>query len=323
MTATALFDLLIGLCLAAAIAVFFWSLDTVRRESTVVELAIAQLPRRRRPASAEVLETIDRLMQPVAEILNERSRRQGKQTLADELAKAGLQLTSSEFLLIQWSAALGMTLLGLLLFGFSLPMVLMGGLGMIAPRVYLRQKQVARQRDFTNQLGNTVTLLSNALKTGYSLGQAIEVVARKAAPPVSDEFETVLTAIHFGATVEDALAARVKRGESSDLDFIVVAILLHRKVGGNLAEILDNIGETIRERLRMKRDMSVLTAHARASSSLISLLPVVLAVIMYTITPSYFQPMLFTPVGWVLIVIAAGLIVLGNVIMRRMGNVEV
>lgn len=322
MTWTAAFDVLVGLILATAIAVFFWSLDTVRRESAV-ELAIAQLPRRRRTPAMEVIDTMDRFMQPVAEILNERSRRQGKKTLADELARAGLQLTSSEFLLIQWSAALGMTVVGLLLFSFSVPMILMGALGMMAPRIYLGRKQAARQREFASQLGNTVTLLSNALKTGYSLGQAIEVVARKAAPPVSDEFETVVTAIHFGATVEDALAALVKRVESSDLDFIVVAILLHRKVGGNLAEILDNIGETIRERLRMKREMSVLTAHARSSSTLISALPLVLALVMWIITPQYFAPMLVSPIGWVLIVIAVGLIVVGNVIMRRMGAVAV
>ena len=167
-----------------------------------------------------------------------------------------------------------------------------------------------------------ITLLSNALKTGYSLGQAIEIIAKKAPPPVSDEFEVVTTSIHFGTSVEDALAALVKRVQSSDLDFIVVAILLHRKVGGNLPEILDNIADTIRDRTRMKREMNVLTAHARASASLISALPIVLAVLMYAITPRYFAPMLFSPAGWFLIAIAATLVVMGNVLMNRLARVD-
>jgi tight adherence protein B len=319
-TVQALIDLGLGLCLAAAIVVFAWSLDTVRQERVGRELVLAPIPGR--TARLEVWERFDRMLQPIAEVLNERSRRQGKTTLADELARAGLQLTSSEFLLIQWSAAGAMTLLGLLIFGFTLPMVVLGAAGMLAPRVYLSRRKGARQREFVAQLGNTLTLLSNALKTGYSLGQAIEVVARKAPPPVSDEFEQVVTSIHFGTSIEDALTALVRRVNSSDLDFIVVAILLHRKVGGNLAEILDNIGDTIRERLRMKRELSVQTAHARASATLISLLPLVLALLMFAITPRYFTPMIVSPLGWLLIVIAIGLVIAGNVIMRRFAQVD-
>ena len=132
----------------------------------------------------------------------------------------------------------------------------------------------------------------------------------------------MVTSINLGTSIEDALSALVKRVDSPDLDFVVVAVLLHRKLGGNLAEILDNIGETIRERLRSKREMNVMTAHARASSSLISFLPVVLAVIMYSLTPAYFRPMLTNPLGWILIGIAGGLVVFGNMIMRRLAAVD-
>jgi tight adherence protein B len=312
--------ILIGLCLAAAIAVFFWSLDTVRRERTNVDLVIAQLPRRR--SGIDFRDTVDRVMQPIADVLSERNRKSGKVTLAEELAKAGLRLTSSEYLLIQLSIALGLALAGFWLFGFSLPVLLLGGLGYMLPQIYMRRRQDQRQRAFTDQLGNMITLLSNALKTGYSLGQAIEIIAKKAPPPVSDEFEVVTTSIHFGTSVEEALAALVKRVQSSDLDFIVVAILLHRKVGGNLPEILDNIADTIRDRLRMKREMSVLTAHARGSATMISALPIVLGVVMYTITPKYFAPMLQSPIGWFLFVIAAALVIVGNVLMNRLARVD-
>jgi tight adherence protein B len=262
------------------------------------------------------------VLQPIADILSERNRRAGRVTLAEELAKAGLRLTSSEYLLIQFSLALGLALLGLWVFGFTLPFLLLGGLGFMAPQIYMRRKQEQRLRAFTDQLGNMITLLSNALKTGYSLGQAIEIIAKKAPPPVSDEFEVVTTSIHFGTSVEEALAALVKRIQSSDLDFVVVAILLHRKVGGNLPEILDNIADTIRDRLRMKREMNVLTAHARGSATMISALPLILGVVMYAITPKYFAPMLQSPIGWFLLVVAGALVVVGNILMNRLGKVD-
>jgi tight adherence protein B len=312
--------ILVGLCLAAAIAVFFWSLDTVRRERTNVELVISQLPRRR--SGIDFRDTVDRVMQPLADSLSERNRRAGKVTLAEELAKAGMRLTSSEYLLIQLSLALGLALVGLWIFGLGLPLVLLAAVGYLAPQIYMRRLQEQRLRAFSDQLGNMIALLSNALKTGYSLGQAIEIIAKKAPPPVSDEFEVVTTSIHFGTSVEEALAALGKRVQSSDLDFILVAILLHRKVGGNLPEILDNIADTIRDRLRMKREMSVLTAHARGSARLISALPLVLAVVMYAITPKYFAPMLVPGIGWILIGIAAGLVVVGNMLMNQLAKVD-
>ena len=320
MTTFQLVEIVLGAGLAVAIAVFFWSIDTVRRERTNTDLVIASLPRRR--AGIDVRDTVDRVMQPVTDLLSERNRRSGKETLAEELSKAGMRITSSEYLLVQVLMTLGLGLLGLWIFGVGPQFLLLGWVGYIGPHFYLRRRQDARQRGFNDQLGNMITLLSNALKTGYSLGQAIEIIARKAPPPVSDEFEVVTTSIHFGTSVEDALAALVKRVQSSDLDFIVVAILLHRKVGGNLPEILDNIADTIRDRLRMKREMAVLTAHARASATLISALPVVLAVLMYAITPRYFTPMLVSPIGWFLIMIAMILVVVGNMLMGRLSKVD-
>lgn len=314
-------QLVVGFALASTIFVFFWSMDSVRRERTTTDEIIAQLPRRRR-SRVDVRDAVDRLMQPLADVLSERQRRAGKVTLAEELARAGLRWTSSEYLLVQVSLAMVLALGTLYLTGPGVQVLLAGWAGYIGPHFYMRSRQAKRQREFAGQLGNTLTLLSNALKTGYSLVQALEVLAQKAPAPVSDEFEVVITSIHFGASIEDALAALVKRVNSPDLDFIVIAVLLHRKVGGNLPEILDTIADTIRDRLRMKREMAVLTAHARASSTLISALPLVLGAFMYAITPRYFRPMLESPIGWVLLALAASLVVLGNVLMRRLSQVE-
>lgn len=304
-----------GLSLASAIVIFFWSIDTMRQDRMAVQAGAKGSARTGRITA---LGFMDRYLKPLAEVMNERNRRRGRVTLADRLGRAGLRLSSSEFLMIQLTTTLVLSALGILIFGIGAAVLILGGIGFLAPSIYLGTRQGARQAAFDAQLGNLVTLLSNSIKTGYSLVQAIETVARKSAPPVSDEFERVISAIQFGASVEDALAALVARVQNPDLDFIVIAILLHRKVGGNLAEILDNIGETIRERLRMKREMRVVTAHARASSRVISALPIVLALLMYLITPRYFQPMITNPIGWVMIALAVVLVISGNLIMGRM-----
>ena len=315
MSPTLFVGLVTGVCLAAAIVVFFWSVDQIRIGRAEPDPVVRSLVR---PKGENAWQFMERYVQPIAEILNERNQRRGKVTLADRIARGGMHVTSSEFLLIQFSLAAFLAVLGLLFFGLRPAVLILAVAGAIAPNLYLSGRQGARQAEFDKQLGNMVTLLSNSLKTGYSLVQAIETVAKKSPPPVSEEFDRCISAIQFGASVEDALAAVVERVQNPDLDFIVIAILLHRRVGGNLAEILDNIGETIRERLRMKREMSVVTAHARASSRVISALPIILAALMYMITPTYFTPMITNPIGWFMIAFAVILVVSGNMIMGRM-----
>src|SRR3989440_12799316 len=117
-------------------------------------------------------------------------------------------------------------------------------------------------------------VLSNELKAGYAMERAVEKVGRKSQPPVSTEFERVATEITLGTSVEEALSSLLLRINSPDLEFIVTAILLHVRVGGDLAEVLDNISDTLRDRLQTERDMSVLTAQSRASASIITGLPI-------------------------------------------------
>jgi tight adherence protein B len=165
-------------------------------------------------------------------------------------------------------------------------------------------------------------LLSNSLKTGYAIDRALETVATKSRPPVSTEFERVTTEVTLGTSVEDALSALLLRINSPDLEFIVTAILLHIRVGGNLAEVLDTISDTLRDRLQTKRDMSVLTAQSRASATIITGLPVLLALGLYVFVPGYFAPMTSTVIGYILLGIAALLIVIGNVLINRMTSLQ-
>jgi tight adherence protein B len=194
--------------------------------------------------------------------------------------------------------------------------------GYVVPPLVVAYLQRRRQTQFNDQLASMLQLLSNSLKTGYAIDRALETVATKSQPPVSTEFERVATEITLGTSVEDALSSLLLRINSPDLEFIVTAILLHIRVGGNLAEVLDNISDTLRDRLQTKRDMSVLTAQSRASASIITGLPILLALGLYVFVPGYYAPMTSTWVGYVLLAFAGFMILVGNLLIRRMTSLE-
>ena len=303
--------LAVALPMAAAIAVFFWSLDRVRKERSLP--AETQTAPRATPR-----ELVERLLRPAADNLSLRRTAEGKPTLTEDLARAGLNITPAEYLLLRIGAVALGVLIGLFRFGISIGPIVIGALGFIIPPLVVGYLQRRRQNMFNEQLAGMLQLLSNSLKTGYAIDRALETVATKSQPPVSTEFERVTTEITLGTSVEDALSALLLRINSPDLEFIVTAILLHTRVGGNLAEVLDNISDTLRDRLQTKRDMSVLTAQSRASASIITGLPILLALGLYVFVPGYFAPMTSTFVGYVLLAIAGLLILVGNILIRRM-----
>lgn len=302
---------IIAVPMAAAIAVFFWSLDRIRKERVAPE-----------PEASEPLATprelVERLLRPAADTLSHRRTGQGKPTLTEDLARAGLNITPPEYLLIRIGVVALGVLIGIFRFGISIGPVLLGVIGFIIPPLVVTYLQRRRQNLFNEQLAGMLQLLSNSLKTGYAIDRALETVATKSRPPVSTEFERVTTEITLGTSVEDALSALLLRINSPDLEFIVTAILLHVRVGGNLAEVLDTISDTLRDRLQTKRDMSVLTAQSRASATIITGLPILLALGLYVFVPGYFAPMTSTLVGYVLLGIAALLVLIGNILIRRM-----
>jgi len=302
---------IIAIPMAAAIVVFFWSLDRIRKERIARPLAVA-------PPRATPRELVERLLRPAAENLSQRRKTSGKPTLTEDLARAGLNITPAEYLLFRIGAVTLGALVGLLRFGISIGPIILGAVGFVAPPLVMAYLQRRRQTMFNEQLTGMLQLLSNSLKTGYAIDRALETVASKSQPPVSTEFERVATEITLGTSVEDALSALLLRINSPDLEFIVTAILLHTRVGGNLAEVLDTISDTLRDRLQTKRDMSVLTAQSRASATIITGLPILLALGLYVFVPGYFAPMTSTFIGYVLLAVAGLLILIGNVLIQRM-----
>ena len=278
------------------------------------------------PPPSGMRERLARIFQPAADRIGQGDVKKGKPSLQEELAKADLKLRTSEYLGIQIGLTALLFLIGLIRFGGVngiLQALVMGVIGYFIPGLYVKFRQRQRLKAFNNQLGDTLLLLSNALKAGYSFAQAIDTVSKNASAPISEEFARCVREMNLGGTVEEALGHMVKRIESDDLDLMVTAVAIHRTVGGNLAEILDNIAFTIRERVRIKGQISTLTASARSSGQLITALPIILAVFMYFATPTYFKPMTESIVGWIIIAIAIFMIFLGNLVMSRVTAIEV
>ncbi|TME03985.1 MAG: hypothetical protein E6I69_11400 [Chloroflexi bacterium] len=298
-----------------AIAIFFWSLDRVVKERKQTPATPSQ-PR------ATPRELVERLLRPAAESLSQRRTAGGRPTLAEDLGRAGLNITPAEYLLVRIGATALGALIGLFRFGISVGPLILGAVGFVLPPLVVRYLQRRRRDRFNEQLAGMLQLLSNSLKTGYAIDRALDTVAAKSPPPVSTEFERVSTEIALGTSVEDALSSLLLRIDSPDLEFIVTAILLHVRVGGNLAEVLDNISDTLRDRLQTKRDMAVLTAQSRASATIITGLPILLALGLYVFVPGYFAPMTSTFVGYVLLGIAGFLILIGNLLITRMTALE-
>lgn len=176
-----------------------------------------------------------------------------------------------------------------------------GGIGYFIPILFLRMKIQQRTKQFNNQLGDTLLLIANSLRTGYSFMQAVEMVSREMPPPISVEFARALKEMNLGVATEEALNNVAKRVDSEDLDLVVTVVLIQRQVGGNLAEILDNIADTIRQRVKIRGQIKTLTAQGRISGLVIGGLPFALAIIIYAMTPEYIGLLFSTTLGnWLL-----------------------
>ena len=281
------------------------------------------------PQSAGMRDTLNRLFQPAADRMGRGDAKKGKPSVAEQLQRADLKLRPSEFFMIQLGTAAIFGLIVIFRFHITLGSIsviftpIAPVIGYLLPSFYVRYRIGQRLKKFNGQLGDTLTLLSNALKAGYSFAQAIDTVAKNAVAPIGDEFGRAVREMNLGGSPDEALGNITKRIASQDFDLVATAYSIHRTVGGNLAEILDNIAYTIRERVRIKGEIQTLTAQARASGTIITALPILLATFMFFVTPTYFQPMFSSIVGWILLAIGGFMIFIGNLIIRRIVAIEV
>lgn len=250
--------------------------------------------------------------------------------VARELAQADLKIKVSEYYALTFIAIVGLGLIAFLIQG-QWPSVIIGGVvGFFAPRFYVRRQQSARLLKFNNQLGDMLNLMVNGLRAGYSTMQAMEAVSRELPSPISDEFRRVVQEMQIGISMENAMDNLFRRIPSDDLDFVITAINVQREVGGNLSEILDNISFTIRERVRIKGEIRVMTSNVRASGAILSLIPVFLALALYFISPDYigefFAPNPYLPqplCGFIAVGVIVGMIIAGYLVMMKIADIEV
>jgi tight adherence protein B len=256
--------------------------------------------------------------------------------LARELARADLRLKPSEYLFIWAGSTLGVPVL-MFIFSFFLPALgsplalLIGGfIGFLIPRFWLNRRKGGRLNAFNKQLPDTITLIANALRAGSSFLQAIELVVREARPPISTEFSRVIREVNLGLPFDQALENMVRRVRSDDLELMATAISIQHQVGGNLAEILDSISYTIRERIRIKGEIRTLTAQQRLSGYVVGFLPIGLAGFLFVAAPGFMDPMfakppeiLGLPAGVIILFFGGFMMFIGFMLIRRIVDIEV
>jgi tight adherence protein B len=259
------------------------------------------------------------------------NRRVEKSSLGDrisrELARADLKFKPGEYMALYVIAVMGVGLIAFFLGGrLLLSAIIGGGIGALLPRMYVKNQQSKRLTRFNDQLPDMLNLMVNGLRAGFSTLQAMEAVSKELPPPICDEFKRVVQEMQLGIPMEKALANLLRRIPSQDLDFLVTAINVQREVGGNLAEIMDIISYTIRERIRIKGDIRSLTAQAMYSGRALALMPIGLLCILWFLNRSYVMEFFNKSTilcGGIALGAAGVLITIGYFVMTRIANVEV
>lgn len=281
------------------------------------------------PSAAATRATGGHAQSGLALSLNKRIERTSMaQRLQQQLIRSGLKISANQFILGQVAGgSLVFLLARFVLFGDEglafIASLVLPVLAFVLPRFALVFMENRRVRAFEKQLAQAVDVMAGALQAGSSLPQAFEIVAREMPAPLGQEFGILMQEIRFSVPLEEGLQHMLERIKSTELDMLVTAINIQYRVGGNLTHILKTIAHTIRERVRIRGEISTLTAQARLSSYIISGMPVVVVLALMVISPQYIMK-LFDP-GVTRIMLISGImgIITGYYIMRRIAAIEV
>ena len=248
------------------------------------------------------------------------------ESLGLQLERADVSLQPGEFIALK----IGLALVSFIAPVFVIPGVtawIAGGVAAVVaynlPRFYLNHKLKARVDKLNAQLPEALSIISNALKAGFGLLQALDNAADQLSHPISTEFERTIHEMNVGSSAEEALVALTERAGSYDLDIVVTAILVQRTVGGNLGEILDTVADTMRERIRIRGEIKTLTAQQKLTGLVIGFIPIGVGVLFQIMSPGYIEPLFTTFIGRFMIGLAVVLEVVGIMIIQRILNIEV
>ncbi|OLN33636.1 type II secretion system F family protein [Desulfosporosinus metallidurans] len=305
--------------IATFLAVYSGILALTRRAETL-EAKLRRFTALRVPSKPE---TGKRNLKHLLTLLGRFAPRRWSEGLDLELIRGDIPLKGGEFLVLQ-----GFLMFLFFLIGFMLTQKIYAGFlfsigGGILPRLWLNSAQKKKRRKFNNQLADALLVLSNSLRAGFSLLQAMEMVSQEMSNPISGEFHFTLREMTYGTSTETALIHLSERVGSDVLDLLVTAMLIQRQAGGNLAEVLQNIHATIQDRLRIQQEIKTLTAQGRMSGYIIAALPFGIAAVLSVLNPSYLSVLFTNRIGWAML--AGGLIsqFIGFLIIRKIITIEV
>jgi len=251
-----------------------------------------------------------------------KNRRRLSQALANELQTAGILMRPEEFATFWLVASFIPSGLLALVSGNALLSCVFALAGIALPPMYVAKQKKKRIAAFEKQLGDALVTMCNCLRSGLTLGQAIENISIDMGEPISKEFARVCTEVKYGSTMETALNAMVERIGSDDLSLAVTAIDIQRQTGGNLSDILGGIADTIRARVKLKADIKVVTASGRVSGIVIGVLPIALGFIIYLVNPDYIVNFINSSAGRVLLVIAGVMEAMGFLVIKKILTIK-
>lgn len=242
--------------------------------------------------------------------------------IGEELASAGILMKPDEYMVI-WSIAVVLpTVVGSIFTDSIITLITLAIICALAPPIYVHMKKEKRLMLFEKQLGDSLAVMSNCLKSGLTFQQAIDSISKEMPDPIAREFSRVTREIKYGNNLDKALMNMSNRINSRDLMLMVSAVLIQRQVGGNLSEILDNISVTIKERLKIKDEIRVLTATGRMSGMVIGFLPVAIGLILLLTNPSYIMLFFETTIGKILLCASVILEVIGFMVVQKIVNIK-
>jgi len=277
---------------------------------------------RRRPGATPEPTMLSRGASGLTDVVDTVIGRSGRgDSGAELLEQAGVRRRWQEFVALMIIAMVVAGMLGVLVQGIAVGCLFAACVPVII-RVWLGMKVAARQRAFADQLEDSLQLLSSNLRAGHSILQALNSVAREAEQPTSEEFTRIINQTRVGRPVGDALSDTAARMRSDDFSWVTQAIAINREVGGNLAEVLDAVGGTIRERNQIRRQVKALAAEGKMSAYVLMALPVGIAAFLMVTNRSYLAAFTSNALGYALIGACVVMFAVGGLWLRKVISIK-
>jgi tight adherence protein B len=244
------------------------------------------------------------------------------QRIRNELIAAGIRLRPEEYVMMWICATLIPALLAYIVGGSPPVCLILVLAGAAVPPVLVSVAHKKRIERFNAQLGDALMVISNSLRAGFSFEQSLANISKELPDPLGPELAQAVRELELGANLEAVLSAVAERMQSEDMELLNAAVVIQRQVGGNLAEIIDNISETIRDRIAIKRNIKTLTAQGRISGKVIGALPLFLLAFVSMVNSSYMQPLFTTTYGYAMLAVSAVLEGIGFLLIRKLVNIK-